>query len=107
MSSLFKKSYKALLTSYRVSLLFVKKVKPHNTVQELILPVNKEILDTVMRPSTNKILQLMLLSDTTISRRIDEMASNVELKLCNTLINVQFILQLDEATGDSESLLLA
>ena len=47
------------------------------------------------------------MSNDTVQRRIDEMSADVEHKLCNTLRNTEFSLQLDESTlPGNESLLL-
>ena len=59
--------------------------------------------------ATQKDVTLLIpLSNSTMSSRIDEMAKNIENKLCDELKTTQFSLQLDETTlRDNEVLLMA
>ena len=99
---------KGLLTSYNVSKLIAKCGKPHTIGETLILPAVKEVLNTMIGPGTGDIVKSIPLSNDSVSRRIDEMATDVEDRLCNDLRSTQFALQLDESTlRDNEALLMA
>ena len=101
-------SVDGLLASYNLSLMIVKRGKPHTIGEELILPAVKEVLNTVLHhKACSSVIKSIPLSNDTAQKRIDEMSADVEHKLCNTLRNIEFSLQLDESTlpGD-ESLLL-
>ncbi|XP_072397999.1 zinc finger BED domain-containing protein 5-like [Diabrotica undecimpunctata] len=104
-----KKNDKGLLASYKVSLLIAKSAKPHTIGEKLILPVVKEIVDTTLEPSqASQVTDAVPLSNSTVSRRIDEMGANVEDILCNKLKSREFTVQLDESTlSDSSALLLS
>lgn len=87
-SELFKKRTtdldKGLLASYEVSLLIAKCGKPHTIGETLVLPATKKIVEIMLGEGPrNKISQSVPLSNNTISRRIDEMATYVESKLTN------------------------
>ena len=57
---------------------------------------------------SNKISQSIPLSNNTVSRRIDEMATDVESKLTILLKKSKFALQIDESTViDNKAILLA
>lgn len=111
-SGLFNKIHlnndKGLITSYKVSLLVAKCGKPHTITETLILPAVEEILNSMTNLNVSDIISSIPLSNNTVSRRIDEMAHNVEIKLCDILKITKFSLQLDESTlRDNEALLLA
>ena len=58
--------------------------------------------------SFGQTIKAIPLSDSSVQRRVDEMAENVEDALCNMLRTTWFSLQFDEATlPGNESLLLA
>ena len=97
-----------LLASYNSFSMIATKCKPHTIGKELILPAVKEVLNTVLHhKACSSVIKSIPLSNETVQRRIDEMSSHVEHKLCNTLRNTEFSLQLDESTLPSnESLLL-
>lgn len=82
--------------------------KPHTIGESLILPAAKKIIEIMLgEGSSNKVSQALHLSNT-VSRRIDEMAADVEDKLINMLRWKKFSLQIDESTvSDSRAILLS
>ena len=97
-----------LRASYNIALLIAKSGKPHNIGEELLLPVVTEVLKTVLHhKSPAQITKAIPLSNSTVQRRVDEMAANIEETLCNKLKTTKFSLQIDESTlPNNESLLL-
>jgi hypothetical protein len=72
---------KGLLASYEISKLIAKAGKPHNIGESLILPAVSVVISTVMNQSVHEITQTIPLSNSSVSRRIDEMADDVEKQL--------------------------
>ncbi|XP_042908516.2 protein FAM200C-like [Parasteatoda tepidariorum] len=113
LNELFKKQTtdldKGLLASYEVSLLFAKCDKPHTIGETLNLLATKKIVEIMLgEGSNNKISQSVPLSNNTVSRRIDEMAEDVESKLIKILKEDKFALQIDESTViDNKAIVLA
>ena len=112
LSDMFKKgntkSKDGMLASYNISKLIAKDGKPHSIGETLILPAISEVISTVMNQNAAEILRSIPLSNDTVARRIDEMASDVEIQLIHILQTTEFSLQLDESTlCDNEALLLA
>ena len=112
LSDMFKKgntkSKDGMLASYNISKLIAKGGKPHSIGETLILPAISEVISTVMNQNAAEILRSIPLSNDTVARRIDEMASDVEIQLIHILQTTEFSLQLDESTlCDNEALLLA
>lgn len=110
-SNLFASSSKrdddGLRASYNVSLLIAKSGKPHTIGEELILPAVEEILKTVLHHKTPfDIIKKVPLSNNSVQRRIDEMANDVEISLCDYLKTCKFSIQLDESTLPSNEALL-
>ena len=64
--------------------------KPHTIGEELILPPIKEVITTVLHKPAADIVQKNPLSNSSVQRRIDEMAENIEESLCNHLKTSQF-----------------
>ncbi|GFU56842.1 SCAN domain-containing protein 3 [Trichonephila clavipes] len=89
---------KALLTSYKVSYKIARCKKPHTIAEELILPTAIEIVETMFGDNFAKELQSIPLSNDTVSRRIDDIAEDVEQQLFGKLRDKLFSIQLDEAT---------
>ncbi|KAE9542272.1 hypothetical protein AGLY_003399 [Aphis glycines] len=111
-SGLFNKTHlnndKGLFVSYKVSLLVAKCGKPHTIGEKLILFAVETILKSMTSLNVTDITSSIFLSNNTVSRRIDEMAYDVEIKLCDILKITKFSLQLNESTlRDNEALLLA
>lgn len=97
-----------LRASYNISLLIAQTGKPHTIGEELILPAIKEVITTVLHKPAADIIRKIPLSNSSVQRRIDEMAENIEESLCNHLKTSQFSIQLDESTlPNNEALLLS
>jgi len=90
---------KYLGASYLASLRIVKDGKPHTVGETLILPAAKDMVQTVLGEKVAKELDKIPLSNNSVKKRIDTMASNIEeilvtqLKMCSN-----FSLQVDEST---------
>ncbi|GFY09209.1 protein FAM200B [Trichonephila clavipes] len=93
---------KALLTSYKVSYKIARCKKPHTIAEELILPATIEIVETMFGDNFAKELQSIPLSNDTVSRRIDDIAEDVEQQLFGKLRDKLFSIQLDEATDSNK-----
>ncbi|GFW01039.1 SCAN domain-containing protein 3 [Trichonephila clavipes] len=72
---------KALITSYKESYKIARCKKPHTIAEELILPAAIEIVETMFGGNFAKELQSIPLSNDTVSRRIDDIAEDVEQQL--------------------------
>ena len=98
---------KGLIASYKVSKLIAKCGKSHNIGETFIIPAVKEIISTTMATQKD-VTPSITLSNSIVSSKIDEMANDIENKLCDELKTTQFSLQLDETTlCDNEALLMA
>lgn len=97
-----------LRASYNISLLIAQTGNPHTIGEDLILPALKEVITTVLHKPAADIIRKIPLSNSSVQRRIDEMAENIEESLCNYLKTSKFSIQLDESTlPTNEALLLA
>jgi hypothetical protein len=72
---------KAVEASYKVSLRIAKAGKPHTNGESLLLPVAEDMTSSVLGEKVAKQLELIPLSDDTVSRRISDIASNVKEQL--------------------------
>ncbi|XP_076032500.1 zinc finger BED domain-containing protein 5-like [Oratosquilla oratoria] len=99
---------KEKLTSYKIFNLIAKVGKPHTISESLIMPAVAIVLSTVMKQSPQEIISVIPLSNSSVSRRIDEMAADVESELVLKLQVKEFSLQLDKTTlPDKFALLMA
>ncbi|XP_068224017.1 SCAN domain-containing protein 3-like, partial [Palaemon carinicauda] len=97
-----------LLASYEISKIREKAGKSHNVGETVILPAVSVIISSVMKQNATEIINILPLSNSSVSRRIGEMAEDVEKQLISHLQVKQFALQLDESTlRDNEAILLA
>lgn len=97
-----------LIASYEISQLIAKVGREHTIAESLILPSVSIVISRVMNQNPNAITQVIPLSNSSVSRRIDEMADDVEKQLIAHLQVKKFALQLDESSiRDSEALLMA
>ncbi|MBN3299393.1 SCND3 protein, partial [Amia calva] len=93
----------ALKASYQVALQSAQNKKPYTIAEDLILPAVSDMCKTTFGNDeyVNKLKNIPL-SDTTIGRRIDDMASDVRVQLVEKLrLAEAFTLQLDESTDMS------
>ncbi|XP_043563391.1 zinc finger MYM-type protein 6-like [Chiloscyllium plagiosum] len=95
------------VASYNIAKLIAKCGKPHSVGELLVLPAIAEVLSTVLHQEPSMTIKRIPLSNDSVRRRIDEMASNVEDKLCSLLISKEVALQIDEITiCENQALLL-
>ncbi|GFU69579.1 SCAN domain-containing protein 3 [Trichonephila clavipes] len=76
--------------------------KPHTIAEELILRAAIEIVETMFGDNFAKELQSIPLSNDTVSRRIDDIAEDVEQQLFGKLRDKLFSIQLNEATDSNK-----
>lgn len=82
-----------------MSQIIVKKGMPHTLREEVVLPAIKETVGIMLGDKARKQMDLIPLSDNTVQRRIEEMASNVnDLLISQIKASRSFALQLDEST---------
>ncbi|KAK2718094.1 hypothetical protein QYM36_006772 [Artemia franciscana] len=82
--------------------------KPHNIGETVILPGVSAIISSVMKQNAIEITNSIPVSNSSVSRRIDEMVEDVKKQFIAHLEVKQFALQLDESTlRDNEAILLA
>ncbi|XP_075232269.1 zinc finger BED domain-containing protein 5-like [Lycorma delicatula] len=79
-----------LRASYNISLLIAQTGKPHTIGETLILPAIKEVITIVLHKPAADIIRKIPLSNSSVQRRIDEMAENIEKSLCNHLKTSKF-----------------
>ncbi|XP_076053642.1 zinc finger BED domain-containing protein 5-like [Oratosquilla oratoria] len=95
---------KGMLAIYKISNLIAKAGKPHTIGESFIIPAVAIVLSTVMKQSQQEVTSVIPLNNSSVSRRIDEMAADFESQL---QVN-EFSLQLDETTlPDNSALLMA
>ncbi|XP_023226163.1 SCAN domain-containing protein 3-like [Centruroides sculpturatus] len=95
-----------LIASYKISLNIAKKGKPHTTAEDIVVPAIKDVIENVMKKDSVDVLKCLPLSASSVKRRIDEMAENVENIVVSELKNCKFSIQLDESVFGVSSLLM-
>ena len=97
-----------LEASYQISSLIAKCGQPHSVGERLIKPALSIFARTVLQDKTDSTVDTIPLSNDSVRRRIEEMASDVEQQLVIKLREKKFTVQLDESTvRNSEALLMA
>ncbi|GFX41180.1 SCAN domain-containing protein 3 [Trichonephila clavipes] len=76
--------------------------KPHTIAEELILPAAIGIVETMFGDNFTKELQSIPLSNDTVSRRIDDIAEDVEQQLFGKFRDKLFSIQLVEITDSNK-----
>lgn len=88
-----------LQASYLVALRVARESKPHTIAENLILPAAIDMVNVMIGPEEAKKLKTIPLSNDTISRRIDEMATDVHNQIIENLKSSEFFsVQFDEST---------
>ena len=95
-------SERAIQASYAVSLLVAKAKKPLTIVEELLLPAAKVLVETMIDKTAADKFNAVPLSNDTVSRRVDLVATDIVDQIVAKLIG-SFALQLDESTDVSGS----
>ncbi|KFD50507.1 hypothetical protein M513_08575 [Trichuris suis] len=99
---------KGILASYKISKLIAQTGNAHSAGESLILPSVSIIMSDVMGLNARDTVQAIPLSNSTVCRRIDEMAHDIEDQLVALLQSKKFSLQIDETTlQDNDALLMA
>ena len=90
----------ALQCSYEVAYQIAKCRKPHTIAEELIKPCAEKMVEIMIGPGEKKKIQQLSMSNNTIRRRIDDMATDVCQQVCSEIKQsmLQASLQLDEST---------
>lgn len=103
-----RKNQQATIASYQVSLHIAKKGAAHTVGEELILPAAKIISGALFTEKHTKRINEVALSNTTVKRRIEEMADNVKEAMITRLKQSDFFaLQLDESTDVADMAMLS
>ncbi|CAL9692667.1 unnamed protein product [Knipowitschia caucasica] len=90
---------KAQEASYRASLRIARAGKPYTIGEQLCLPLAKEMTRIMRGENAARKLNLVPLSNDTVSRRIKDMADDVKNTLIERIKNSRyFAIQLDEST---------
>ncbi|XP_066943480.1 protein FAM200A-like [Macrobrachium rosenbergii] len=92
-------SEKAQEASYLVAELVAKKMKSHTIAEGLIMLAFKIIVKTMVGEEAVREISKVPVSDTTVSRRVDDMSRNISDILSEILKHTKFALQVDESTG--------
>lgn len=97
-------SVRAQLASYEVAYLIAKSKKPHTIGETLIRPAAFAMTRAMHSEKIASALNAIPLSNDTISRRIDDMASDIKCQLIERIKKSgTFSLQLDESTDISNA----
>ncbi|XP_069083616.1 zinc finger BED domain-containing protein 5-like [Pleurodeles waltl] len=91
-----------LLSSYKVAYCVAQCKKTHTIAEELILPAAVDVVTIMLGEDAGKQLLKVPLSNNTISRRINDMADDINDQLICNLKGKDFALQLDEATDNQK-----
>jgi hypothetical protein len=92
-------SFKLRLASYNTSYLIAKASKPYTIGEDLILPAATQMVSIICGEETAQMLNGVPLSDTTVMRRIHEMAEDVLSQLISRINqSTHYAIQLDEST---------
>lgn len=80
-----------------VSLRIAKTAKPHTIGETQLLPAAKDMVKVLLGSAAAEKLNTVSLSNNTVSRRIDKMASNIKEKLIQDIKKSKFFpIQVDE-----------
>ena len=93
-----------LTASYEVAYLIAKQGKPHTIGKKLAKPAALKMANIMLgKAAENKLSQISLSNDTTISNRIEKKSNDILAQIVSDLISspAKFNLQLDETTDDA------
>ncbi|XP_075454709.1 zinc finger BED domain-containing protein 5-like [Ascaphus truei] len=84
--------------SYFLAELVAQKMICHTTVENLIMPAFKILAKTMLGKEAARQIAKIPVSNSTISRCVDDMSRDIEEVLSETLKNCNFAIQVDEST---------
>ena len=106
-SNLSQKTNDGLLESNSLSLMIARKGTPHTIGKDLILLSVNKVLDTVLYNETSSaVIKSIPLCNNTIQRRADDLATDIENRLCSIIKNTEFSFKLDKSTLPGNDVLL-
>jgi uncharacterized protein with PhoU and TrkA domain len=76
---------KAQVASYKVAKIIARNMQPHTVAETLILCVCKQIVKSVLREAAEREISNVPLSNDTISRRIEDMSSDIQKQVAKKL----------------------
>jgi hypothetical protein len=88
----------ALEASFRVSYRTARSGQAHTVAESLIGPCAKDTTKCMLGEKAAKKIDLVPLSNNTVSRRINDLANDVESELLKIITSNYFAIQLDEQT---------
>ena len=94
---------KAQLASFKFAYRTAKCKKLHTVAEELVLPAAIDLVSTMIGESAAQKLKAVLISNNTISRRIDKISDDINDQLVAKMHGNEFSLQLDEATTSTSN----
>ncbi|KAL6476274.1 hypothetical protein MHYP_G00147730 [Metynnis hypsauchen] len=96
---------RALLASYKVAYQIAQCKKPHTIAEELILPAALDMVSVMLDDKSAAKIKTIPLSNDTVSRRINDIANDLQEQLIDKLKDKRFALQFDEATDSNKECL--
>uniref|UniRef100_A0A674JCF8 HAT C-terminal dimerisation domain-containing protein n=1 Tax=Terrapene triunguis TaxID=2587831 RepID=A0A674JCF8_9SAUR len=97
----------ALEASYRVSYRVAKASKAHTIAESLIGPCIKDVVHCMLGEKAAKRIDMVPLSNNTLSRRINDMSNNVETIIVQRVKNSPYYaIQLDESSDEANLAIL-
>ena len=94
---------KAQFVSFKVVYKIAKCKKLHTIAEELVLPAALDLVSTMIGESAAQKLKAVLLSNNTISRRINKILDDINDQLVVKMRRNEFSLQLDETTTSTSN----
>ena len=93
-----KQKENAIEASYKASYCIALAGKDHSIDESLIQPVTTDVVSYVLDEASIKKIKLVSLSNNTVSRRMEDIASNIEMQLVSRLPDCDtYALQLDKS----------
>lgn len=100
------KQDRGTLASYKISNFISKAGKTHTIGESLIMPTVALVFPTVIHQNSQEITSVIPLSNSSVSRRIDEVAGEIENRIISKLQVNDFSLQLHETTSTDKFFLM-
>uniref|UniRef100_K7GAE1 Uncharacterized protein n=1 Tax=Pelodiscus sinensis TaxID=13735 RepID=K7GAE1_PELSI len=98
--AIYNKTSNAVRTSYIVAYKVAQAKKPHTIVEQLVLRCAKEMVRLVLGEEAARQLNVISVSNDTVSRRINEMSQNISEQVVDEIKKSPlFAMQLDELTN--------